>query len=463
MKNLLLRELPKVDDILGDHRIKGLTGDVPYHIVISSIRSVLDGIRQAILSEADFPRESLDFEKIIETIEKDIEKRNTSSLRKVINATGVALHTNLGRARLSDRACDAVIEVSKNYSNLEYNIESGNRGSRHDHVEHLIIEITGAEAAMVVNNNAAATMLCLSALGKDKEIIVSRGELVEIGGSFRVPDIMEESGAKLIEVGTTNKTKLKDYEDHITEDTAALMKVHTSNYKIIGFTEEATLPELVGLGQKKDLPVIYDMGSGLLLDLAKYGIDEPTVTKSIEAGIDVILFSGDKLLGGPQGGILAGKKAYIDKMKKHPLARVVRVDKMTLAAMEATFRAYLDPEKALSEIPSLRMITQGEDVIYERACKFAKGILEKTTGVTVSVEKTEGQIGGGTTPATTLSGYSVSVESDGLTAARMEERLREGICPVIARISQDKLYIDFRTVSEGEETLIAEKLLSILN
>lgn len=321
-------------------------------------------------------------------------RQEEKSLRRVINATGVVLHTNLGRANLSDKACESIMDVARNYTNLEYDVKRGSRGSRHDHVEKILTKITGAEAAMVVNNNAAATMLCLSALAKDKEVIVSRGELVEIGGSFRVPEIMEQSGAKLMDVGTTNKTKPSDYLNAYHEgETGALMKVHTSNYRILGFTQEVELPEMVELGKKLNLPVIYDMGSGLMADLTDYGVDEPTVLDALRTGIDVILFSGDKLLGGPQGGIIAGKKEFIDKMKAHPLARAFRVDKMTLAAMEATFFEYSDIRQARRTIPVLNMITTPAGELKCRAERLAGDIRSAVHNFTVEVEACKDQVG----------------------------------------------------------------------
>ena len=332
----LLRKIPKIDEVLQDERLFFFTESTPRAVIVDSAREVIDELRKDILEGR---RSQVGTKETLMTeIVARITGKKKKSLRRVINATGVVLHTNLGRANLSDKACESIMDVARNYTNLEYDVKRGSRGSRHDHVEKILTKITGAEAAMVVNNNAAATMLCLSALAKDKEVIVSRGELVEIGGSFRVPEIMEQSGARLMDVGTTNKTKPSDYLNAYHEgETGALMKVHTSNYRILGFTQEVELPEMVELGKKLNLPVIYDMGSGLMADLTDCGVDEPTVLDALKTGIDVILFSGDKLLGGPQGGIIAGKKEYIDKMKAHPLARAFRVDKMTLAAMEATF------------------------------------------------------------------------------------------------------------------------------
>ncbi|MBR3261056.1 MAG: L-seryl-tRNA(Sec) selenium transferase, partial [Firmicutes bacterium] len=357
MKQELLRLLPKIDDLLMDGWISSLIGRVPREIVVDAVRDEVETLRSGILDGSITEASQMGLENISDRITEKVNKLEIKSLRPVINATGVVLHTNLGRANLSEKALAQVISVANNYSTLEYDPEKGARGSRHSHVEDIIKKITGAEAAMAVNNNAAATMLVMAAIGRGREMIVSRGELVEIGGSFRIPDIMKESGAVLVEVGTTNKTRIGDYESQINENTAALLKVHTSNYRVIGFTEDASLRELRELGDKYGLPVIYDMGSGLMTDLSEWGIHEPVVKEGLKDGADVILFSGDKLLGGPQAGIIAGKKEYIDKMKSHPLARVVRVDKMTIAALEATLSEYADRERALKEIPVLRMLT----------------------------------------------------------------------------------------------------------
>ena len=343
MNRELLRRLPKVDEILNDPEVADQIASMPHEQAVDVVRSVLDEKRRAILSGEETSEDFVSHDRVMRDVTEHIIFSCRKSLRPVVNGTGVILHTNLGRAELSKKAKQAVAEVADRYSTLEYDPEAGHRGSRHTHVEGIIRKITGAEACMVVNNNAAATMIVLAAIGAGKEMIVSRGELVEIGGAFRIPDIMEQSGATLREVGTTNKTRLKDYENAITENTGALMKVHTSNYRVIGFTEDVPVEDLADLGRKRGLPVIYDLGGGLMVDLSDRGIDEPTVEYGMKSGADVILFSGDKLLGGPQAGIIIGKKKYIDRMKKHPLARILRVDKMTLAGLEATFEQYYDP------------------------------------------------------------------------------------------------------------------------
>ncbi|MEG1576882.1 MAG: L-seryl-tRNA(Sec) selenium transferase, partial [Clostridium sp.] len=341
---------------------------------------------------------------------------------------------------------------------------------RHSHVEKIITKITGAEAAMVVNNNAAATMLCLSAMAKGKEVIVSRGELVEIGGSFRIPDIMEESGAHLVEVGTTNKTKTSDYRNAFHEGaTGALMKVHTSNYRIVGFTQEVSVKEMVELGEKLHLPVIYDMGSGLMVDLTDCGVDEPTVLDALKAGADIVLFSGDKLLGGPQGGIIIGKKQYVDQMKAHPLARALRVDKMTLAALEATFFEYLDLERAKRTIPVLKMITSTAEEQKIKAEYLLKQLEDMQTmknsqerlsksDLNFDIEACKEQVGGGSAPTVFLDGYAVTMQSETIQTERLERLLRKAEIPVIARVSHDKVYLDVRTIEEDEFELVVKAI-----
>ena len=445
----LLRKIPKIDEVLQDERLFFLSENTPRTVIVESVREVIEELRKDILGGSRDQMETK--ETLMTEIVARITGKKKKSLRRVINATGVVLHTNLGRSNLSDRACESIMDVARNYTNLEYDVKRGARGSRHDHVEKILTKITGAEAAMVVNNNAAATMLCLSALAKGREVIVSRGELVEIGGSFRVPDIMEQSGAKLVEVGTTNKTKPSDYLKAYHEgETGALMKVHTSNYRILGFTQEVELPEMVELGKKLDLPVIYDMGSGLMADLKDWGVDEPTVLDALKTGIDVILFSGDKLLGGPQGGIIAGKKEYIDKMKAHPLARALRVDKMTLAAMETTFFEYSDIKQARTSIPVLNMITTPSEVLKDKAEALAEGIRKAAGNFTVEVEACKDQVGGGSAPTVLLDGYAVAIQGRTLTPEKIERLLRREEIPIIVRITHNQVYLDVRTIREDE-------------
>lgn len=465
MKNELLRKLPKVDEVLKDPEIEKILNEVPREKATEAIRKVIDRVRASILK--DETGVDPDLKALYEDILCEIREASFMSLRPVVNATGVVLHTNLGRANLSEEAKAHVMAVAGNYSTIEYDPVKGSRGSRHVHVEELIKKLTGAEAAMIVNNNAAATMLTMASIGRGREMIVSRGELVEIGGSFRIPDIMEESGSHLVEVGTTNKTRLSDYEKKINENTAALLKVHTSNYKVIGFTEDVSLRELRTLGDKYGLPVIYDMGSGLMTDLSPWGIDEPIVSRGIADGADIVLFSGDKLLGGPQAGVIAGKKELIDKMKSHPLARVVRVDKLTFAAMESTLNAYYDPETALNKIPVLRMLTKPVHELRSECMILSSmidDIKDPSTGESVfrtKVTEDEGVVGGGSAPSAVLRNMVVEVTHDKLSPDRMCELLHKGELPVIARIRRDVMVLDVRTLERSEFDIITDKLRSI--
>lgn len=453
-RQTLLRGLPKIDELLLDEQLVFFMESTPRAVVVDTAREIIDDLRKDILSGEK--EEIPDRDEIVSEICERITGKKKHNLRTLINATGVVLHTNLGRANLCRAAVESVLSVADSYSNLEYDIKKGARGSRHDHVEKIITRITGAEAAMVVNNNAAATMLCLSAMAAGKEVITSRGELVEIGGSFRIPDIMEQSGAHLKEVGTTNKTKPSDYRNAFDpEKTGAFMKVHTSNYRIVGFTQEVTLKEMVALGKEYDLPVIYDMGSGLMADLTRYGVDEPTVIDALNDGADVVLFSGDKLLGGPQGGILIGKKEYIDKMKKHPLARAFRVDKMTLAAMEATFFEYLDMEDAKRNIPVLRMITIPEEELIQKAELIRNAIETATDHFALNICSCKDQVGGGSAPTVKLSGVAVSVSSETLSAEKLERLLRKADTPVIVRVAHDEVLLSVRTIREEEIPAVA--------
>lgn len=452
-KNEILRNLPQVDELLNDKKLQEFTNTTPHDLIVNAIREVLVDVRSNVLNGII---DKIDKNKIIDLVIEKINIKNKPVLRHLINATGTVLHTNLGRSIISKKATDEMINVAYNYSNLEYDISKGERGDRQSHIEKIITELTGCEAAMVVNNNAAATMLVLAAIARDKEVIISRGELIEIGGSFRIPDVMSESNAILKEVGTTNKTKLSDYRNAYKEyETAAIMKVHTSNYKIVGFTEEATLKELMPLGKELNIPVIYDMGNGLFVDLKEYGIDEPTVPELIKDGADVVLFSGDKLLGGPQAGIIIGKEKYISKMKKHPLARALRVDKFTLAALSATLYEYYDMKKAKENIPILNMITVNDNILKEKAKRLSKLIANSF------VEPVKDQVGGGTAPTVLLDGYAVVVDNKKIPAEKMERKLRELDIPIICRIAHDNILLDVRTIRDDELEIIAKEISSI--
>ncbi|MTI66669.1 MAG: L-seryl-tRNA(Sec) selenium transferase [Firmicutes bacterium] len=451
-KRKLFSKLPKVDDILSNKKIKDLIENIPRDIVVETVREEIEKIRKGIL-ENKYTLDNLDedVKKIYNSIIKRSNIKINLKLKKVINATGTVIHTNLGRSLISEEIMENIKEVSSNYSNLEYDLDKGMRGSRYSHIEDIIKRITGAEAAMVVNNNAAAVMLVLSTIAKEKEVVVSRGELVEIGGSFRVPDVMEQSGAKLVDVGTTNKTHNSDYETAIGEETAALLKVHTSNYRIVGFTKTVELDDLVNIGRKYDVPVIEDIGSGVLIDLSKYGLQyEPTVQESLKAGVDIVTFSGDKLLGGPQGGIIVGKKKYIDKMKRNPLTRAIRVDKFTISALEATLKLYLNEKDALKKIPTLNMITQSLNKLDEKASKLYGMLESKNENINLEIVDQYSQVGGGAMPLEEIPTKAIMIYSDEINVSVIENKLREFKIPIITRIYKDRMYLDLRTINEKD-------------
>lgn len=452
----LLRQIPKIDDILRQPLLEEAAQHCSYNLLLESARETLDSLRHRILEE-ETP--SLALADICQDVLSLAEEKNTMSLRPVINGTGIILHTNLGRARLSDRAVEAIQSIAQDYNTLEYNLKKGSRGSRYDHIEALIAKITGAEDAIAVNNNAAAVLLVLSTMAKGKEVITSRGELVEIGGAFRVPDIMEQSGGVLVEVGTTNKTHPSDYEKAIGPETGALLKVHTSNFKIVGFSQEVTLEEMVEMGHAHNIPVIYDLGSGSLIRLENYGIqDEPNVLDALKAGADVISFSGDKLLGGPQAGIIIGKREYIEQMKKNPLTRAFRIDKLTLAALEATLRDYLDPEVALRSIPTLQMISATPEELQEKGQALYELLAQNPQGYTVELDHDFGQIGGGSVPTQMIPSVVVALRPQHCSLDQLEQRLRRAPLPVVARISRERLLLDVRTIDARHFPYLSEIL-----
>ena len=462
----LLRNLPSVDDLMEDLRTGGQNGaSTPF--LADAARSAIETRRNRIQAgEGLFPdnpsglREALRLEILAEAREI-LSASQKLVLRHVINATGIVLHTNLGRAPLSQAACDAITGVSRSYSNLEYDIEAGRRGKRGSAIESLLQKLTGAESAAVVNNNAAAVMFAIRVMAEGKEVIVSRGELVEIGGSFRIPDIMAQSGARMVEVGATNKTHLEDYERAIGPETGLLLKAHTSNFRIIGFTEEVPRGRMAELAHSHGIPVLEDLGSGCLINVP--GLPhEPTVMASVQAGVDLITFSGDKLLGGPQAGIIVGKAEWVDKLKKHPMMRALRLDKLTLSAIEATLRAYLDPEKALREIPALRMLAEGPDVIGGRAESLLAALGDEAAKkLGAEVIDTIGRVGGGAMPTAELASRAVALAPGHLSADRMDALLRKGEPPVVARIHEDRLLIDMRCVIEAEIAPLAEALRAL--
>ena len=438
----LLRGLPKVDELLRSPELEALRLEYGDSTLTGSIRKEVDALRQKILAQqlTVLPGR----EELLHRVRMRALRDSRPSLRRVINGTGIILHTNLGRACLSEKAAQAAADTARQYSNLEYDISMGRRGSRYVHVEERLCRLTGAESALVVNNNAAAVLLVLSALTQGGQVVVSRGELVEIGGSFRVPEIMEACGAQLKEVGATNKTHLSDYERAICPETRALMKVHTSTYRIVGFSGTPALADLVKLGHDHGLPVLEDLGSGCLVKLADYGIqDEPSVQDSLKAGVDVVSFSGDKLLGGPQAGIILGRKEYLDMLKKHPLNRAMRVDKMTLAALEATLDSY--ERGRTEEIPVLAMLSAGPDALKAKAETLAALLQE--AGVPVCVVPVQGQVGGGSVPSQNLPSFAVALTGN---VTVLEEKLRLGWNPIIGRIHNDTYLLDVRTLWEED-------------
>jgi L-seryl-tRNA(Ser) seleniumtransferase len=444
----LLRQIPSVDEVLKSPSGQKWLKNYPRLFVLKGIRESIALFREDIM---EGKRTEFSSEELYSYIDQSIKGLSSLSLRPVINATGIVIHTNLGRAPLHKGAIENIISVSEGYSNLEYNLEEGKRGKRYDHIKDILKELTGAEEAIVVNNNAAAVLLCLSALARGKEVVVSRGELVEIGGSFRVPDVMLQSGAILHEVGTTNKTHLKDYASAINDSTALFLKVHQSNYRIIGFTEDVPIEELIKLGRLHGIPVMYDLGSGCFADLSVYGIrDEPVVKEIVNKGADIVTFSGDKLLGGPQAGIILGRKKYIDRISTHPLTRAVRIDKLTLSALEYTLSIYADMDRAINEIPVLKMLLQDIRIIKKRAERIARGLKKILPDFMITVEQDKSQAGGGSLPGISLQTYVVCLRHPSISATQIERILRRTEPPVISRIKEDMVLLDARTIRDKD-------------
>ena len=456
-----LRDIPSVDELMQRPRLLALARAAGREIVLRATRNALAELRAQLQEGGAAPQTKFDIAAVEARIAQDTEKILAPSLRRVINATGVILHTNLGRAPLSSASVQRIAETSGHYTNLEYDLAGGRRGRRDVHTAEMLAELAGAEAAIVVNNNAAAVFLVLHTLAKGSEVIVSRGELIEIGDGFRIPDIMAESGAILREVGTTNRTRLRDFERAITPQTRLLLRVHPSNFRITGFTERPSLEELVSLGRRSGLPVFEDLGSGCLADFTSSGMREPVVRESCRAGASVVAFSGDKLLGGPQAGIIAGEKEIVDRARRNPLFRALRVDKLTIAALEATLLAYL--RGAQDDIPVLRMVRQPCEEIARRATAFA-GQLRGALPKDVIVESRPGfsVVGGGSTPDQQLPTELIVISSPRQSATRLEERLRkaDGSVPVIARIEEKRLVLDLRTVFPEEESTLLEAIVS---
>ncbi len=462
----LLRKIPKVDELLSAQEIKELLRVHPNEVVKEGIRNGLERLRQAILHATkveDIAEETFALSRLLPLFEEEIAKQVAPHLRRAINATGVVIHTNLGRSPLSERALRNLVEISQGYSNLEYDLVKGARGSRYVHVEEIILRLSGAEGGIVVNNNAGAVLLALNTIAAGKEVVVSRGELVEIGGAFRIPDVMARSGGTLREVGTTNRTHLRDYEDAIGENTALLLKVHTSNYRVVGFTSEVQLEELVQIGKKYNLPVMNDLGSGCFVDLSPYGLEkEPTVQEAVKTGADVVTFSGDKLLGGPQAGIILGKKALVDQIKANPLNRALRIDKLTLAALESTLIAYLSEGEAIKEIPTLRMLTIPVALLRKRAGRLERLLKRETEGAFIEMVQEHSQVGGGALPLQNLPTWAVAIKPHQARVEALEAELRSQAPPIIARISDDQLILDLRTIQADEFPLIAHGMAQAL-
>jgi len=462
----MLKTLPKIDEILLILEKENVLDKAPRDFVVKTCRAVVGKMREIILTAPKKGEHSAfipSAEKAANEVKEKIEGLRAYSLRRVVNATGIILHTNLGRAPLCEQALEKVIEISRGYSNLEFDLSEGKRGLRYDHVQEILCALTGAEDAMVVNNNAAAVLLVLNTLSEGKEAIVSRGELIEIGGEFRIPEVMEKSGAILREVGTTNRTHFPDYEKAVGENTGLILKVHTSNFRIAGFTEEVELSALAELGKRAGIPVMNDLGSGCFVELDRYGFEkEPTVQDALKAGVDVVTFSGDKLLGGPQAGIVLGKKEILEKIKKNPLNRALRIDKLTLAALEATMKHYLNMEEAISSIKGLRALTEPVTTVEKRARKLLK-ILKKSSfeGFSFSLKKGYSMAGGGSLPTQEIPTVLVVIDSPRLPASRLGEKLRYLEIPVIARISEEEVLFDLRTIDETEFVLIESGLKDI--
>jgi L-seryl-tRNA(Ser) seleniumtransferase len=461
MAKEILKSIPSVDELLRAPELQNVADTYRHEYMVRTVREVMDDTRTRILSGK---LDSVSHEQLIQEVLARLRRSETPSLRKVINATGIILHTGLGRAVLSEEATARLVETARGYCNLETELDSGKRGKRGAHVEGLLCELTGAEDALVVNNNAAAVMLALNTLSLDREVIIARGELIEIGGSFRLPEIMAKSGCRLKEVGTTNRTTIEDYERAIGDRTGALMKAHQSNYKIVGFAVQASIEEIVSLGLKAKLPVIYDLGSGAIVDMRTYGLDyEPMVRDVVASGVHVVTFSADKLMGGPQAGVAVGKKDLIDRMKKNPLARALRLCKLTLGALEGTLRSYLHSANLFDELPTLRAITASYREVSRRASRLAR-TLRTNVGDTLEVKVVDGasMIGGGSFPVQELRTRLLSLRPKGIKVDALASKLRLGAPPVFARIDEDRLVLDPRTVQKDEEKGLIDALSEAL-
>ncbi|RLK64111.1 L-seryl-tRNA(Sec) selenium transferase [Atopobacter sp. AH10] len=456
----LLAQLPAVDSLLKREEMQVLIERFTHQEVKRAIKEGLDETRQAILSGQVT---NFSLEDLLGQIKQAFDQLIEPTLKATINATGTVLHTNLGRAILADEAKEAVQMAASQYTNLEYDLKAGHRGTRYQHVQDLLKELTGAEDALIVNNNAAAVLLYMTALTKGKEVLISRGELVEIGGSFRIPDVIESCGAILREVGATNKVKVADYQRGINEETGAILRVHTSNYRVLGFTESPSDKDLVALAHENDLPIFNDLGSGLLIDLQPLGLSyEPTIKELIQADYDLVSFSGDKLLGGPQAGVIVGKKKYIDELKKFPLLRALRTDKVTLAGLEATLHLYRDPKKAMQRIPTLQMIAKTKEEVKHQAEKLGQALSKHIKGVEWELLEGSSQVGGGAYPIEKLPTCLLLLRIEGMSEDELEKALRLSEAHIITRVMDGAVCFDLRTVLKGQDQVIVETLLHIV-
>jgi L-seryl-tRNA(Ser) seleniumtransferase len=463
-KSEWFRKIPAVDRLLSSPSIIEASSEYPRNLLLKATHDVLDQIREQIKTGDVLEDPSLlSLEHVSQKVLARVERLNRPSLKPVINATGIVVHTNLGRSILAERVLEKFRSIAGGYSNLEYDLDRGERGSRYIHVESILREISSAEAAIVVNNNAAAVLVALDTLAKGREVVVSRGQLVEIGGSFRIPEVMRKSGARMVEVGTTNKTHLRDYEAAIGPDTALFLKVHKSNYHIIGFTEDVDTVELVSMGRKYGIPVVEDLGSGCFVDFSKFGlIKEPTVQEVLAEGVDLVTFSGDKLLGGPQAGIILGKKHLVEAIRANQLTRALRIDKLTLLALEETLRMYRDEQVAVREIPTLNMILVSPESLKAKARRLARMIGKvEHRYFALTVAEGESKVGGGALPLLVLPTSLVCLTPGELSAHTLEEKLRGYDPPIIVRIEKDQVLFDVRTVQENELKIVAQAIRAL--
>ena len=466
-RKAMLKNLPKIDEVIGLLEKQGIYEKASREIILGTCRDVVQKLRDTILTaqDKDLPAVASDAAAAARKVTEIVDDLYHYKLRRLVNAPGVILHTNLGRAPLCPEALDRIAEVGRGYSNLEFNLDQGSRGLRYDHVSRLICVLTGAEDALIVNNNAAAVLLVLNTLAENKEAIVSRGELIEIGGEFRIPDVMTKSNSILREVGTTNRTRLADYEKAIGPNTGVILKVHTSNYRIVGFTEEAELTPLVALGKQHGIPIFDDLGSGCLIDLEQYGLaHEPTVREVLASEVDVVTFSGDKLLGGPQAGIIVGKKDILARVKKNPLNRALRIDKFTLAALEATLMHYLAGADSAVKLRSLKALTEPLAAVKKRARKLIHKLKKAAIpGLTFEMREDAAAAGGGSLPTQVIPSVAVAVRHEKMSSSRMESKLRQATMPVIVRVSENEILLDLRTVTEDEFGFVIDGLRETLS